>query len=360
MPFTQENIYDLIEEGKKIREQLEDEPNPVLEARHMMSQTILSHILLALSDAGFYTYLSHIKTFTLPEVAEALDLNPFVLNALLDYLTGRGFLKKEGYHLSLTKIGKVYFNAYTRGLCNAYLGGYKSIFHHLGGILRKKIVLNDPILSRSTFHAASGTSQLTCGFTIPEILRTIDAQGARYVLDLGCGTGDFLIHLARLNPYLKAIGVDISEEAIATAKVNAKTFSLENRMRFFVGEVEAKQLTIPSAFLKKVDIVTCMYMLHEFGREGDGAIIEVLQSLKRQFPDKLFLLLETDECTSEEALQKTPEHYGRLDYRLIHILSRQGLPKKPARWHKIFNKVNCQIVEPEIKIGGSYIYVIRF
>lgn len=199
MEFKRDNVYDLIEEGQKVRDQLEKGLNPVVEARNMMSQTILANILLALSDSDFYTYLNGRSSFNMKQAAEELKLDSFVFEALIDYLVGRGFFNQDGDRISLTKTGTIFFNAYTRGLCNVYLGGYKSIFYYLSDILNKKIPLNDSLLSRSSYHAAKGTGQLTCVFTIPQVLKIMDAYNTKCILDLGCGTGDFLVHIAQLS-----------------------------------------------------------------------------------------------------------------------------------------------------------------
>lgn len=359
MAQVKEKLYDLLKEGGKVREQLQKTPNPVVEARNMMSQTILSNVLLALSEGNFYQYISQNKCFNTKVAAEELDYNPIVFNALIDYLVGRSLLKKDGDEIIITKTGEIFFNAYTRGVCNVYLGGYKSILYNLAPLLLKKISLNDSILNRSAPHAATGTSQLTCVFTIPEVLRAIDAKNCRCVLDLGCGTGDFLIQLARLNPQLEGVGLDMSHGAIEMAKERAIGFSLDQRLQYFEAEVGKNDLSVPKEILDKVDIVTSMYMLHEFGRDGDEAIVKVLSSLKRQLKGKLLLLLEVDAFTPEDSLQDDADHYGRLDYMLIHVLSRQGLPKKPEQWHRVFLRADCKIIEPGIKIGGSYIYILQ-
>jgi hypothetical protein len=111
--------------------------------------------------------------------------------------------------------------------------------------------------------------------------------------------------------------------------------------------------------LERVDMVTSMYMLHEFGRHGRGAIVEVIRSLKQQLPGRLLLALEVEACEPVEFARQDPPapHNGRLDYRLIHALSGQGLPRSQADWHGIFADAGCSMVEPGIPTGGSLIYI---
>ena len=63
-------VYDLRQEGSIVREQLKSSPNPVIEARQRVSHTILSHILLGLSDAGFYEYVAGRSEFSIQDAVQ--------------------------------------------------------------------------------------------------------------------------------------------------------------------------------------------------------------------------------------------------------------------------------------------------
>lgn len=56
------------------------------------------------------------------------------------------------------------------------------------------------------------------------------------VLDLGTGTGCLLLSLLLEWPGARGIGVDISMDAIATARYNAKNLGLEDRVDFVTGD----------------------------------------------------------------------------------------------------------------------------
>ena len=53
-------------------------------------------------------------------------------------------------------------------------------------------------------------------------------QGARTVLDLGCGSGTFLIKMARTNPDIQFIGLDLSESMLEVAHKAVHTRGLKN------------------------------------------------------------------------------------------------------------------------------------
>lgn len=352
--------YDLREEGHRVMAQMKQQPNPVVEARQMMSQTILSHVLLGLSDAGFYEYVASKDAFSLGEAVIALGFDRFSFEALVEYLLGCGALVREGGdRYALTPKGKRLFNVYTRGVLNVYLGGYNAVLRSLGKVVAHELPLDDASLKRSTRHAAAGTAYSTCAFTIPDVFRAMRDTHGKVCLDLGCGTGDFLLQWVLQAPDARGIGVDMSGDALHQARETAERWGVADRLTFHEAAVGPGPLVVPQAALDTVEIVTSMYMLHEFGRDGREAIVAVVRALRNQLPGRHLLALEVEACDPEEFARQVPPpaHFGRLDYRLIHQLSGQGLPRGQEDWHSIFRDAGCSIVEPGKPTGGSLIYI---
>jgi SAM-dependent methyltransferase len=353
--------YDLRVEGQRVMRQLRDGSNPVVEARQMVSQTVLAHVLLGLSDAGFYEYVAGRDEFSMGKAIQALDLDPFTFESLLEYLLGCGALvRRTDDVFGITAKGERLLNVYTRGVLNVYLGGYHAILRSLGEVLAQRLPLNAPDLQRSTRHAAAGTAYSTCSFTIPEVFSVMRGRGGRVCLDLGCGTGDFLLQWVLHDPDARGVGVDLSAAALAQARDTAERWGVADRLEFHEARVGPAPLGLPPGALDDVDVVSSMYMLHEIGRDGRQAIVDVVRALQAQLPGRHLLVLEVEACEPEEfaAQVPAPPHLGRLDYRLIHQLSGQGLPRTQADWHGIFDEAGCTIVEPGTPTGGSLIYVV--
>ncbi len=357
--MTTQSNYDLSREGSIVIDQMKGEINPIVEARHMMSQTILSHILLGLSDAGFYEYISQHSRFKELDAVEALNLDAFTFNAICEYLLGCGIFVKVNDDYELTSKGQRVFNVYTRGVVNVYLGGYHAVLEALGSVLKKDFPLNSNTLERSTKHAAAGTAHLTAPFTIPDVFDVIQGNSATTCLDLGCGTGDFLLQWVLQSYDHHGVGIDMSSEALAQARDTAQRWGVEDRLSFIEAEIGPDPLQIDDELVEKVDFVTSMYMLHEFGRGGHGAIVDVIKALKQKLPGRRLLAVEVEEIHPETfaKVQGEKSHFGRLDYRIIHQLSGQGLPRSQDKWHSILRDADCDIVEPGKKSGGSFIYV---
>lgn len=350
--------YDLVQEAAIVRRQISENLHPVEEARHLVSHAILAQVLLSLSDIGFYEWM-RLNPCLIPEKIKAdLRLDSAVFDSLLCYICGCGLVQKQpnGTYLATGK-GEIFFNAYTRGVLNIYLGGYNPIFSQLTELLRGDKRLHQ--VARSTKHTAWGTALATCAYTIPEVFNVLKKHGARCILDLGCGAGDFLIQFLRLDGTHRAHGVDMCAEALAVAEKTAANFGVQDRVRFHPCEVGRAALPLSPADEREVDVVTAMYMIHELGREGREAVVRTLRELGTQFKGKNLLLLEVEAVEPAAPGSAPPPHFGRLDYRLIHELSSQGLPRSQAEWHSIFKECQFEILEGGIKTGGSYIFLVK-
>src|SRR5207245_331010 len=100
--------------------------------------------------------------------------------------------------------------------------------------------------------------------TVEWILGVIKRLGGKFVLDLGCGAGAFLIQMARKWSEGGGIGFDLYADAIAEAKRQAKSCGVGDRVSFYQGRLAAEPIDLPRSVLDKVDTITAMYVLHEF------------------------------------------------------------------------------------------------
>src|SRR5690606_6983989 len=76
------------------------------------------------------------------------------------------------------------------------------------------------VLSPETLEPRPDTETLV-DLVLPEARRIAEAKGTCRILDLGTGTGAIALALLSVVPEALAIGTDISQEALATARRNA-------------------------------------------------------------------------------------------------------------------------------------------
>ena len=67
---------------------------------------------------------------------------------------------------------------------------------------------------------------------VETIIESVKKEESMDVLDIGSGSGNISIALAKNIPYCKVIGFDISEEAIETSKRNSEKNEVYERVKF--------------------------------------------------------------------------------------------------------------------------------
>ena len=74
-------------------------------------------------------------------------------------------------------------------------------------------------------------------FVVDKVLELIHPDTSVRILDLGTGSGAISLALAYQDPKFRITAVDISEDALAVAKENAKYLEVENQIQFIHGDL---------------------------------------------------------------------------------------------------------------------------
>jgi len=84
-------------------------------------------------------------------------------------------------------------------------------------------------------------------------------RGDERILDLGCGSGEWLLRALAAHPRLRAEGVDISTDALDLAHRNAQRLGVEDRLTLH--QQSAEEFSSPHGF----DLVLSVGAAHAFG-----------------------------------------------------------------------------------------------
>lgn len=348
---------DLLREAE-IARGLEFPPNA--EELSLASSYVYAQVLFALWDSGFYEYVRRCPRFEAAALVAELGFDRMTFDWLMYYLIGRGVVRVAGEGaLELTEKGQRVTNTLARGMLNLYVGGYAGLLANLGPLLRRELALDDPRLDRSARHAAAGTEDMTCVRVVPQVIEVLREQGVKSILDLGCGTGGFLIQWALLSGNGGA-GVDMSAPALDAARKNAADQGLAERLSFHLGEVGKDALPLTANVVDRTEALTAMFLLHEFGRAGDAAIVRVLSALREQFAGKLLVALEMQPVDVHALGGRPPPAMDALDYHFIHPLSRQGEPRTKDTWQRIYEDAGMRLaLVRRPKSSPLLIHVVR-
>lgn len=88
-----------------------------------------------------------------------------------------------------------------------------------------------------------------------EEARSAAPSGPLVVVDLGCGQGLLLAHLARLLPKARRIGIDVEPRALELARVN------EPSSEYVLGDLQAGALSLPQGLEGQTGVVVCSEVL---------------------------------------------------------------------------------------------------
>lgn len=306
--------------------------------------------VFALSRVGLTEELKVKGSVRVDLFCKSHRLNYRTLKIVCDYLSVVKVLKKEGLNYRLSRYG--------RRLCDDSIGvlyfmhAYAPVFENLEALIKGDKRYGDPDVFRRGEYVGRASAELAEHFPFPIARSIIKKYGFTNILDLGSGSGDFLIGFCRSG--MSGYGVDLSAEAVAYANQKASEAGVNDRARFIIGDItKLDDLNLSN---DPVDLVTCMFVLHEFVSDGDEFVVELFKNIKIRFPEAKILVCELTKCDFNE-LSRTGSSVA--EHHLFHALSDQGLVSED-QWRRIFDKAGLKVVEEErIEIGRQNVYLLQ-
>jgi SAM-dependent methyltransferase len=101
----------------------------------------------------------------------------------------------------------------------------------------------------------------------------LDRTQPRRLLEVGCGSGVYVRHAARLNPRLTALAIDLQDDVAATAAANMAEWGLDDRVE--VRRADVRDLDTEPVF----DLVTMHNNIYYFPAEERVKVLERVRSL---------------------------------------------------------------------------------
>ena len=95
------------------------------------------------------------------------------------------------------------------------------------------------------------------------------------LMDLGCGSGNLIIQIAKAFPKLDLTGVDVSNEILSFAEKQVKEYPFESKITFKLGNVE--DLPFPD---NSIDFIVSTFSLHHWSKPLN-AFKEIYRVLKK-------------------------------------------------------------------------------
>ena len=256
-----------------------------------------------------------------------------VFQSLCDYLYSLRILDRQDLKLILSKKGKR-LSRLSVGLFD-FLYAYSPVFHNLDALLNKQETYGIGIV-RHADYVAKGSTAITRYLPFPAAKRLLHKHGYQSLLDLGCGDGAFLFYVCQDG--CTGLGVDLAEQAIASARRHALETGQGKRLKFEVADIFQLE-DIRHKALLPVQVISLMFVLHEFLYGGDHKVRALLQAIRDTFPNSDLLVCELNECTPEYLRQRST---AICEHHLYHRLSHQGFATTD-QWLKIFSECDYEV-----------------
>jgi isoprenylcysteine carboxyl methyltransferase (ICMT) family protein YpbQ/SAM-dependent methyltransferase len=299
---------------------------------------MLANCMTAFLNLGFFDQLDKSKWIDIREYAQKNNFDINICLTICGFLFAHDILEKKGEMVRVTKKGEFLANE-CRGPFN-FITAYQPIFENLEDIISRKKQYGKDVKRRPEY-VARASEDLAKRFPFPVSKAVLSQYGFASILDLGCGTGEFLEFWGSGNN-TKLFGIDISPEAIeyGRKKLARQNIELEVCDMF---DIQALKKT---GFARGDDpkVITSFFVLHEFAQDGIDCLIEYFKKIKAGFPSAYLFIFELylhDWSTLRQTSSPIKEHH------LFHYLSNQALVTRED-WRKIFNESKYTIVEDKL------------
>ncbi|MCM6778286.1 methyltransferase domain-containing protein [Nocardia sp. CDC159] len=292
----------------------------------MISSMHVCHAVRALADTPL---LQRLRSGPRRPADGLLDgLDPGIGPGFLSYLVHRGILEiREGEYF-LTRLGEFLTTDVSLARLGVYVDAYGAVTSRIGDLLTGRAVYGKDVI-RDGAKLGAHCDTLFSFFHSPVVLRAMQGRGVRRILDIGCGGGQLVIDACVRDPSLTGIGLDISPEAIEVAGEHARRAGVADRVQFVVGDAFAPE-TWPEV-CRDADGLCMMSALHEHFRNGEQAVVDLLDEIAARFPQLRILLIGEPEIRYDHRENDD-------DFFLIHVLTGQGLPRERTAWFEVFDK----------------------
>jgi len=274
---------------------------------------------------------------------DQLGGNRFLAASTLRYLSDRGIVHPDGDVYRVTQYGAELLG--DSGYIFWVAGGFGFPFHRFASLASGKSAYGKDV-SRDGRLVAIASAELGREDLKPYVEELLTGIEFKRAADFGCGNARNLIGICRAAG-AEGLGVDISPEAIAEARLEVGREGLEDRIQ--VVEADASDASgIPG--LESVDLIVGFFFMHEVLEKGRDEFVRYLCSLADRLPDGAHVLAaEVTPPVRDRAAQEvfTPE------FTLIHAMMGQGLLSEEG-WCQAFREGGFAIertVHPHIPGG---------
>jgi len=300
----------------------------------LISAFNLCHALHALATTGLLDRLRADEPRPAADLLAGMD--PETGGGFLRYLSVAGVLEEHAGTYRLTRRGTLLTGDIGLARLGFYLEAYGPVTRRAADLLTGAGTYGvDVVRDHGALGRRSGT--ITSVSYLPIVREAMRGRTATGLVDLGCGDGSLLVELCTRYPELTGTGLDIAPAAVEAARARAARAGVADRVRFAVADAFDAATWPPGC--DSAGVVCGVGVLHEKFRDGDDAVVDLLDRLAGTLGDDRMLLLGEPELRYDN-------RENDADFFLVHVLTRQGIPRDRDGWLALFERtrLSCRRV----------------
>lgn len=292
----------------------------------LLSAMNLCHALLALANSGL---LDRLRGTGPTKPDELLDgMAEHVGTGFLRYLNVCGVLDEWHGTYRLSNRGRLLTEPVAMARLGFYLEAYAPVTRNITGLLTGAMTYGVDV-SRADGALGRHTGTVTTSAYTAVVREVMRGTSAIRLLDLGCGSGALLVEMCAHQPELTGAGIDIAPAAIDAARRRATDHGLSDRAEFVVADAFQPD-TWPES-CRSADVICGVGVLHERFRDGEQAVVDILDRYAEVLTGDRVLLLGEPELRYDNRENDS-------DFFLVHVLTAQGIPRDRTGWLDVFDR----------------------
>jgi SAM-dependent methyltransferase len=317
----------------------------------ILAHLSLAHVLFAFYEAGVWDRFEEDSGFVLDpgRFADERGLNAKLLLRLAEYLSLKQVLARTDHDgrlgFGLGAVGRKLVEGERIPHFVFFVGGYGRVLCETGRLVEGRSLYGRDI--RRDGHYVALGSELVGKTPHTRSYDVVLDRGAEaspnVVVDLGCGSAKFLIRLVEATGATKGLGIDIDGDACALARRRIEEVGLSSRIEVIQGDVSEVCEAEPS-LARSIDVVTAMFLVHEFFAAGEKEASRRLAGLSRLLRPSSGRLLILDKCTDALESDEPPPYLP--EFTLVHDLTAQVLHPRRV-WQRILDGAGLRVVHEE-------------
>ena len=306
------------------------------ETDRLFNSAIGAAAIAASFDLGLFDELEKNSSVRLDEFCAKHRLHHGSMTAIVHVLRCSDIVEGDADQNVLRK-GPVFSTAFRdKGYFFWLVCGYGNMLQNLSHVVRNEARTGD-FIHRSGKNISAAARDYGSEFVDSYFTDLLNQVPFRVAADLGCGSAERLINLAKAQPDFVGVGIDTSREAVELARQSVDTARLQERITIIQGDV---QKLGPQPEYSEVEVFFCFFMGHDLWPRAN--CLQTLRDFRSVFPRaKRFLLCDTYRS------DLPPSHdipIFTAGFELTHAVMGQYIPSV-SEWMELFAEAGWSCVD---------------